>query len=98
MQFSARVINSQNNKIVNMCDPDLLGKTVVDGDLNLTISKDYYGEKIIDESEARILLENSTSINMVGENTISFSIGLGIGSKNAVKKINDIPFLIVFKM
>ena len=98
MQFSARVINSQNNKIVNICDPDLLGKTIVDDDLNITISKGYYGEKIIDESEAKILLENSTSINMVGENTISFSIGLGIGSKDAVKKINNIPFLIVFKM
>jgi|TARA_B100000029_G_scaffold444244_1_gene463880 hypothetical protein len=98
MQFSARVINSQNNKIVNICDPDLLGKTIVDDDLNITISKGYYGEKIIDESEAKILLENSTSINMVGENTISFSIGLGIGSKDAVKKIDNIPFLIVFKM
>ena len=53
---------------------------------------------MIDESQAKILLENSTSINMVGENTISFSTGLGIGSKDAVRKINNIPFLIVFKM
>ena len=98
MQFSARVINSQNNRMINICDPDLLGKTIVDGDLSITISKDYYGEKIIDESEAKILLENSTSINMVGENTISFSIGIGIGSKDAVKKINNTPYLIIFKM
>ena len=98
MQFSVRTINSQNTSILNMCDPELLGKTIVDGDLTITISKNYYGEKIIDESEARILLENSTSVNMVGENTISFSIGLGVGSKNAIKKINNIPFLIVFKM
>ncbi len=98
MQFSARVINSQNHNMVNICDPDLLGKTIVDGDLTINISKDYYGEKMIDESQAKILLENSTSINMVGENTISFSTGLGIGSKDAVRKINNIPFLIVFKM
>jgi len=98
MQFSIRTINHQNNRILNICDPELLGKIIVDGDLTITISKGYYGEKIIDDSEARTLLENSTSINMVGENIISFSIGLGIGSKNAVKKINNIPFLIVFKM
>jgi len=98
MQFSIRTINRQNNRILNICDPELLGKIIVDGDLTITISKGYYGEKIIDDSEARTLLENSTSINMVGENTISFSIGLGIGSKDAVKKINNIPFLIVFKM
>ena len=98
MQFSARVINSQNYNIVNICDPDLLWKTIVDGDLTINISKDYYGEKIIDESQAKTLLENSTSINMVGENTISFSTRLGIGSTDAVRKINNIPFLIVFKM
>ena len=98
MQFSTRIINHQNNIMLNICDPELLGKIIVDGDLTITISKGYYGEKIIDDSEARTLLENSTSINMVGENIISFSIGLGIGSKGAVKKIDNIPFLIVFKM
>jgi len=84
--------------MLNICDPELLGKIIVDGDLTITISESYYGERTVDESEARTLLENSTSINMVGDNTISFSTGLGIGSKDAVKKINNIPFLIVFKM
>ena len=81
--------------MLNICDPDLLGKTIVNDDLTITISKSYYGERIVDEIEARTILENSTSINMVGENTISFSIGLGIGSKTAVKKINNVPFLSV---
>ena len=98
MQFSVRTINNQNNRMLNICDPELLGKIIVDGDLTITISESYYGERTVDESEARTLLENSTSINMVGDNTISFSTGLGIGSKDAVKKINNIPFLIVFKM
>ena len=98
MQFSVRTIDHQNNRMLNICDPELLGEIIVDGDLTITISESYYGERTVDESEARTLLENSTSINMVGKNTISFSIGLGIGSKNAVKKINNIPFLIVFKM
>jgi len=84
--------------MLNICDPELLGKIIVNGDLTITISESYYGERTVDESEARTLLENSTSINMVGDNTISFSTGLGIGSKDAVKKINNIPFLIVFKM
>ena len=98
MQFSVRTIIQQNNSMLNICDPDLLGKTVVDGELTITISENYYGEKIVDELEAKRLLENSTSINMVGENTISFSTKLGIGSKDAVRKIQIIPFLIVFKM
>ena len=98
MLFSIRTINHQNNNILNVCDPDLLGKTLVDGDLTITISKAYYGEKTVDELEVKRLLENSMSINMVGEKIISLSTGLGIGSNDAVKKINNIPFLIVFKM
>jgi hypothetical protein len=62
------------------------------------ISESYYGEKIVEQEEAEALLKNSSIINMVGECTISLSISLGIGSEKGVKKIDGIPFLIVFKM
>ena len=35
---------------------------------------------------------------MVGKETISLSISLGIGSHQGVKEIDGVPFLIVFKM
>ena len=98
MQFSARVTDYQNNMMLNICDADLLGKNIVDGELNMNISESYYGEKLIEKEEAQSLLKRSSIINMVGENTVSLSIELGIGSQNGVKKISNIPFLIVFKM
>ena len=98
MQFSARVTDYQSNMMLNICDADLLGKNIVEGELNMNISESYYGEKLIEKDEARTLLKQSSIINMVGENTISLSIQLGIGSKNGIKKISNIPFLIVFKM
>ena len=98
MQFSARVTDYQNNMMLNICDADLLGKNIVDGELNMKISESYYGEKLVEKEEARSLLKQSSIINMVGENTVSLSIELGIGSQNGIKKISNIPFLIVFKM
>ena len=98
MQFSARITDYQNNMMLNICDANLLGKNIVDGELNMNISESYYGEKLIEKDEARTLLKQSSIINMVGENTISLSIELGIGSENGIKKISNIPFLIVFKM
>ena len=62
------------------------------------ISESYYGERFVDKEEAEILLKNSAIINMVGDETISLSIGLGVGSENGIKKISGVPFLIVFKM
>jgi len=98
MHFSAKVTDYQKNLMLNICDVDLLGKNIVQEDLKMTISKSYYGEKIIEHEEAKNLLKNASIINMVGKETISLSLELGIGSENGVKKIGGVPFLIVFKM
>lgn len=98
MQFSVRITDYQKNLMLNICDLDLLGKTIVQDDLNMNISKSYYGEKIIEYDEAKTLIKNASIINMVGKNTISLSIGLGIGSENGIKTIGGVPFLIIFKM
>ena len=98
MQFSIRVTNYQQNQMLNICDSDLIGKTVIGNDLTMDITKNYYGEKIVTKDKAKTLLQNSSIINMVGKETISLSLELGIGSKDGVKIISNIPFLIVFKM
>jgi hypothetical protein len=98
MQFSVRVTDYQKNTMLNICDAELLGKKIVQDDLNMNISKSYYGEKLVEKEEAKILLKKSSIINMVGKETISLSVELGIGSENGIKSISGIPFLIVFKM
>ena len=98
MQFSVKVSDYQKNLMLNICDKDLLGKTIVQDQLNMNISKSYYGEKIIEHEEAKNLIKNASIINMVGKDTISLSLKLGVGSENGVKKIGGVPFLIVFKM
>ncbi len=98
MQFSARITDYQKNAMLNICDAELLGKNISEGELDMHVSKRYYGEKLIDKEEAKTLLQNSSIINMIGKETVSLSLELGIGSENGVKIISDIPFLIVFKM
>jgi len=97
MQFSVRISNYQKNSMLNICDVELLGKKIIQDGLNVHISESYYGEKLVKKEEAKSLLKNSSIINMVGKNTVSLSIELGIGSENAIKTISDVPFLIVFK-
>jgi len=98
MQFSVRITDYQKNIILNICDAELLGKNIVQDDLNMNISKSYYGEKLVEKEEAKKLLKKSSIINMVGKETISLSVKLGIGSENGIKSISGVPFLIVFKM
>ncbi|MCV0373389.1 MAG: DUF424 domain-containing protein [Nitrosarchaeum sp.] len=98
MQFSVKVTEYQKNTMLNICDFDLLGKDIVQGDLTMNISKSYYGGKIVNKDEAETLLKTSSIINMVGKDTVSLSIELGIGAENGVKVISGVPFLIVFQM
>ena len=98
MQFSVRVSNYQKNTMLNICDAELLGKKIIQDELNMHISESYYGEKLVEKEEAKSLLKNSSIINMVGKKVVSLSIELGIGSENGIKTISDIPFLLVFKI
>ncbi len=98
MQFSVRVSNYQKNTMLNICDAELLGKKIIQDGLNVHISESYYGEKLVKKEEAKSLLKNSSIINMVGKETVSLSIELGIGSESGIKTIYDIPFIIVFKV
>ena len=96
MQFSVRISDYQKNTVVNMCDAELIGKDVFDGELKIHISENYYGKQIVDKAEAISLLSSASMMNLVGQETISLAINLGIGSESGVKIISDIPFLIIF--
>ena len=96
--FSARLIRHKDSNMMNICDKELLGKTLNRDNFRLKISEKYYAEKIVEKEEARDLLQKSDNINMVGKEIIDLSINMGIGSQKGVKVIDGVPFLIVFKM
>ncbi|MEO9306819.1 conserved hypothetical protein [Nitrosotalea sinensis] len=97
MAFAVRVVIHKENRMLNICDVELVGRTVRKDDLEMNISKSYYADRVVDETEAKTLLQNSSIINMVGKQTIDLSLKLGIGSAKGVKEIEGVPFLIVFK-
>jgi len=96
--FSARLVNHKDTSMLNICDAELLGRTLSKGSFTLKITSDYYAEKIVEKEEAKDLLKTSSSINMIGKEIISLSVNMGIGSEDGIKEIDGIPFLIVFKM
>ena len=98
MLFSTKVISASGNLMLNICDPELVDKTLQDGNIKIKINPNYYAERDVDEHEAKNLLTKCNSINMVGEKTISLATSLGLGSEKSIRRIEGVPFLIVFKM
>ncbi len=98
MRFFVKTTNYQNSNMLNMCDEDLLGKTIKNGKLQINITQSYYGQRLVEQAEAETLLQSCSILNLVGKNTIQLSVDLKVGSQQGVKTIDDVPFLIVFKM
>jgi len=98
MLYSVKVVSRNDNTMLNMCDSELLGKTISDGKVVMKINENYYHDQFIEEEEAKELLKKSNNINLVGNETISLSLKLGIGSQQSVKLIDNVPFLIIIKM
>ena len=98
MLYSVKIVSRNGNTMLNMSDSELLGKTNSDGKLVMKISKNYYHDQFVEQEEAKDLLKKSNNINLVGNETISLSLELGIGTEQAVKLIDKIPFLIIIKM
>jgi hypothetical protein len=96
MQFSVKISDYQKNMMLNMCDAELMGKDVVDGELKIPINETYYGKQLVDKDEAISLLKSASVMNLVGKETISLATDLGIGSESGIKIISNIPFLIIF--
>ena len=96
--FSARLINHKDTCMLNICDTELVGRTLNRGSFTLKISEKYYAERVVEKEEAKDLLRRANNINMVGKEIISLSVNIGIGSREGVKEIDGVPFLIVFKM
>ena len=96
MSFAVRTITYQQNLMLNICDTTLLGKTITKSDFSLNIRKSYFAERFVNKTEAEDLLKKYSIINMVGKETISLAVNLGIGSPKGVKEVDGVPFGLVF--
>jgi hypothetical protein len=83
--------------MVNICDEELVGSKVSEGKLEVNITKDYFGQQIVDESEAIELLRLCSIANLVGERIVSKAVGMKLASELGVRLIDGVPFLMIFK-
>ena len=92
-----KMIDWQGMKLINICDKDLIGKTIKDEKIEMHISPSYFEGELVDIDEALFLVKSSSVANLVGEKIVVEVIKAELASKHAVKKIGSTPFLMIFK-
>jgi hypothetical protein len=95
--LSVRSLSWKDTTLINICDEDLIGKTLSEGKLKMHISRDYFGGQIVDGTEALKLMMDSSIINLAGEIAVNLAVANRLGSKEAVKLIQGVPFLMIYK-
>lgn len=95
--YALRKIKYQETQMINICDLNLIGKEINQGDFNISISKDYFYSEEITKEEAIKVLKSSSIINMVGKDIVDLALSLNLAKKNSVKIIENVPFLMIFK-
>ncbi len=59
MLYSVKVVSRNDNTMLNMCDSELLGKTISDGKIVMKINKNYYSLKLgIGSQQSVKLIDN----------------------------------------
>ncbi|HET9774722.1 MAG TPA: DUF424 family protein [Nitrososphaeraceae archaeon] len=94
-QYYVRKMRYQGSLMINICDENLLGKTIKDESVNIEITRDFFNE-LMSEEEIHYLLKRCSIANLIGERVIKKTLKLGLAKKESVKVISDIPFLMIY--
>jgi len=95
--FSVRSIAWKNSRVVNVCDADLIGRTLIEGKLRMHISREFFGGDLVGEEEALRLISESSMISLAGERSVKVALANRLGSPHAVREIEGVPFLMIYK-
>ncbi len=96
-RFAARKIDYKGSSMVNICDEELVGSKISEGKLEINITRDYFGQQIVEEGEAVELLHTCSVANLVGKRIVSKAVGMKLASEFSVRTISSVPFLMIFK-
>jgi hypothetical protein len=95
--FSVRTAAWKQTTIVNVCDQELIGRTVTEGKLSMHISPEFYGGEIIGRNDTLKLIKDFAIINLAGRRAVELALTNEMGSREAVREIEGVPFLMIYK-
>jgi len=86
-----RVRETFDHVLVSVCDEELLGKTLVEGEIEFNVNPEFYGGELVDTKTCIKYLQSATVANMIGTNTVKAAINAGLVHESAVLYIEGEP-------
>jgi hypothetical protein len=83
--------------LVNVCDEELVGRTVEEGKLKVHLSKEFYSGAVVDKGEALRLMRTCSIVNLAGERSVLLAVDNRLAAREAIREIEAVPFLMIYK-
>ncbi|MDG6989797.1 MAG: DUF424 domain-containing protein [Nitrososphaerota archaeon] len=96
-RFSVRTAEFKGTILVNMCDEELVGRTVTEGALKVHLSNEFYSGEVVDKGEALRLIRTCSIVNLAGQRSVALAVENKMGAPEAIREIERIPFLMIYK-
>jgi len=80
-----------NDLLVAACDMELLGSTLLEGDIQFVVSEDFYCSVKGDVNLLSEHLQQATIANLIGKRCVACGIQLGLINKENILNIADVP-------
>ena len=83
-------------EVVAICDRALLNRTLRHGDVDVPITGGFFGDRLVDETEASTTLRSAGNINLFGRRSFRLACELGLVSEADCLMIEDVPHAQVY--
>jgi len=96
--ISVKVYRQGDDVVIGACDEHLLGKKFRKGKLQIDVAKHFYEGERIDRKTLESFLRDATIANLVGNETVTCAIELGLVDPQCILKIKGIPHAQIVQM
>jgi len=80
--------DTDEGRLVAVCDSDILGETFEDGEVSLTVTEEFYGGEEADADAVRAALASADVANIVGTEAVGLAIEAGLVEEANVLEVD----------
>lgn len=95
-----RVFQKRSDRILAVCDAELIGKVFREGEIVLNLDKyaSFYKGEEVDEKRVEMELRKATSINLVGERAVAVAKRMKLVRDSDIIKIQKVPHVQIYRI
>jgi hypothetical protein len=98
LKVYAKLSKCGEHVLLAACDEDLLGKVLRDGKIVFKIAEEFYKGPKITAEEAVTLMQESSIVNLIGQNIVNVAIKKRLVHPEAVLEICGVPHAQIVKV